>query len=56
MNEITKEQIAPYLIEKTISKKQSDFGFTQSDFIPVINPKIDSIIRFTANNCEYISE
>jgi hypothetical protein len=56
MIEITKEQIAPYLIEKTISKKQSDFGFTQSDFIPVINPKIDSIIRFTANNCEYISE
>ena len=56
MTEITKEDIAPYLIEKTISKKQSDFGFTQSDFIPVINPKIDSIIRFTANNTEYISE
>ena len=56
MIEITKEQIAPYLIEKTISKKQSDFGFTQSEFIPVINPKIDSIVRFTANNTEYISE
>lgn len=56
MNELTTEQIAPYLIEKTISKKQSDFGFTQSDYIPVINPKLDSIVRFTANNTEYISE
>ena len=56
MIEITKDEIAPYLIEKTISKKQSDFGFTQSEFIPVINPKLDSIVRFTANNCEYISE
>ncbi len=56
MIEISKDEIAPYLIEKTISKKQSDFGFTQSEFIPVINPKLDSIIRFTANNCEYISE
>jgi hypothetical protein len=56
MIEITKDEIAPYLIEKTISKKQSDFGFTQSDYIPVINPKLDSIVRFTANNCEYISE
>ena len=56
LNEISKDEIAPYLIEKTISKKQSDFGFTQSEFIPVINPKLDSIVRFTANNCEYISE
>ena len=56
MNEISKDEIAPYLIEKTISKKQSDFGFTQSEFIPVINPKLDSIVRFTANGIEYISE
>ena len=56
MIEISKDEIAPYLIEKTISKRQSDFGFTQSEFIPVINPKLDSIVRFTANNCEYISE
>ena len=56
LNEISKDEIAPYLIEKTISKKQSDFGFTQSEFIPVINPKMDSIVRFTANGIEYISE
>ena len=56
LNEISKDEIAPYLIEKTISKKQSDFGFTQSEFIPVINPKLDSIVRFTANGIEYISE
>ena len=56
MIEIAKDEIAPYLIEKTISKKQSEFGFTQDNFIPVINPKIESIIRFTANNTEYISE
>jgi hypothetical protein len=56
MNEIDFEVIKQYLPEKKISAKQSDFGFTQTDFVPVINPSIDSIIRFTANGQEYISE
>ena len=56
MQPIKYELIEPYFVEKKVSKKQSDIGFTQDDFIPVINPKLDSIIRFTANGNEYLSE